>query len=759
MNRIENVSRRGFLSGMVSAGALVLGARFVPEVASAQAAPGWTPKAEQMPMKPNVFLGIDTDGTVWIVAHRSEMGTSSKTTLPVIVADELDADWKRVRIEQAIAEDKYGSQNTDGSHSVREFFTVLREAGASARQMLIRAASQKWNVPENEITTEPHTLIHAKSGKRADYSEFVADAAKLPAPSTDSKNNVQLKTREQWRYIGKDIPIYDLADICRGAAGFAQDAKIPGMVYAAVERCPVLGGKVKTVDNKTALQVKGVAQTVEIPAFKPPHAFQALGGVAVIADNSWSAFQGRKGLKVDWEFGPNAGYNSDQYRQKLLDTAHQPGKVVRSQGDVDAEFAKGGKILEADYYAPHLAHASMEPPAAVAQFSNGRLIAWACVQDPQGTRDAVAAALGIDKKNVEIHVTLLGGGFGRKSKPDFVVEAALLARQLNKPVKVVWSREDDLKFDYYHSVAGMYQKAALDAKGMPSAWLLRSVFPPIGSTFTVGDQYGGAFELGMGWSDLPFDVPHMRAENGPADAHVRIGWLRSVANIYHVFAVQGFIDEMAHAAKRDPVEYQLALLGQARQLDLKMADGKPYWNYGGDLKDYPFDVGRLRNVMDLVAQQSQWSKRKSSKGHGFGFAAHHSFHAYVATVVEVEIDDAGKVRIPNVWTAVDAGTLVNPDRVVSQFEGAAVFGASIARTGQITATDGRVDQSNFFDYPVARIHEAPYQTHVHLVKSTAPPGGVGEPGVPPMVPAMTNAVFAASGKRIRDLPLSRHNFS
>jgi isoquinoline 1-oxidoreductase beta subunit len=421
---------------------------------------------------------------------------------------------------------------------------------------------------------------------------------------------------------------------------------------------------------------------------------------------------------------------------------------VRNIGDVDAEFAKGGKTHEAEYFVPHQSHAPMEPPAAVAEFKDGKAVIYAATQNPQAVQDTVAAALGIDKKNVECHVTLLGGGFGRKSKPDYVAEAALLSKTVGKPVKVTWSREDDIRFDYYHTVAAMYLKAALDDKGRPTAWLQRCAFPSMMSTFNPAATTASGGEMGMGWANLPYDIPHHRAENGPAKHHVRIGWLRSVANIQHAFAIHSFVDELAQLAKRDSVEYLLDLLGQPRKIDLQQRSPIA--------QKFPLDTGRLRNVIELAATASGWAKKKPSKGRALGIAAHWSFYSYVATVVEVEVDNAGKLRIPRVDVAVDAGKVINPDRVKSQFEGAAVFGATIALMGEITAAGGAIQQSNFHDYPVARIQEAPLMTHVHLVPSDAPPAGVGEPGVPPISPALCNAVFAATGKRIRELPIRKH---
>ena len=370
---------------------------------------------------------------------------------------------------------------------------------------------------------------------------------------------LRFKPRTAWRYIGKDASLYDLEDICTGKAVYGMDARVEGMVYASIEHPPVLGGKVSSYRDDEALHVPGVRQTVLIEPFTPPHGYQPLGGVAVIADNTWAAFQGRKKLNVVWEQGPNAAYDSAHFRKQLQESARQSGKVMRNEGDVDAEFAKAGKTLEAEYYVPHLAHASMEPPVALADFRDGKVTAWVPTQDPQSVQEVVARAVGIRKEDVTCHVTLLGGGFGRKAFSDFAAEAAVLSKKLGKPVKIVWSREDDIKFDYYLPVAAMYLKAALDSRGKPTAWLQRSAFPPINSTFDSAAR-NGSWEPKGNWIEVPFDVQNIRVENGAAEAHVRLGWLRSVASAYHTFAVQSFVDELAHATGRDSLEYLLELL-------------------------------------------------------------------------------------------------------------------------------------------------------------------------------------------------------
>jgi isoquinoline 1-oxidoreductase beta subunit len=734
MTPVRNVSRRGFLGQIFSAGALVLAAPLAPKV---KAAGAW---------QSSVYLGIEPDGTVKIVAHRSEMGTGCRTGLPMIVADELEADWSRVQIIQAPGDAKYGDQNTDGSCSVRNFYDTLRKAGASARTMLENTAAARWGVPETECQGQNGFVVHSKSGRKLGYGELVEAAATATAPT---QNAIRFKTPDQFRYIGKDIPIVDLPDIVTGKAVFGIDAQMPGMVYASVERPPVMGAALKSCDDAAAKQVRGVQQVVMMELAQPPYGFKPLGGAAVIANNSWAAMQGRKKLKVDWDLGEHAAYDSASYKQAMLDTARKPGRVAREMGDVDAEFAKGGKIHEASYYTPMLAHAAMEPLAAVAEYKDGKVVAWAATQNPQAVQDTVARAVGIKKEDVLCHVTLLGGGFGRKSKPDYVAEAAVLSKQVGKPVKIVWSREDDMHFDYFHSPAALYMKAAVDDRGNPTAWLQRTVFPPIAMQGNPNEQYGG-FQLSMGWTDIPYPIPNLRVENGPALAHVRIGWLRSVSNIYHAFGVQTFTDELAAAAGRERVEYLLELIGQPRVIDF----GKEGQKGARNDPKYPFDTARLRHVIEVAAEQSGWAKKKAGGGRALGIAAHRSFLTYVAAVADVEVHN-GDVRIARVDIAVDPGRVINPDRVKSQFEGAAVFGTSVALMGEITAAGGRIQQSNFDGYPVARMNQAPFETHVHIVTSDAAPAGVGEPGVPPIAPAICNAIFAATGKRIRELPIKR----
>jgi isoquinoline 1-oxidoreductase beta subunit len=628
----------------------------------------------------------------------------------------------------------------------------MRRAGAAARQMLVQAAAQRWNVPATEVEAANHKAIHDRSGRSLDYGELAQAAANLPVPPRDS---VKLKDPAAFRYIGKgEVGLIDNRDITTGKAIYGIDTRLDGMLYAVVARPPVFGGKVASFDAAEIMKVPGVVKILVIDPPPTPPEFQPLGGIAVIARNTWAAIQGRDKLKITWDDGPHAGYDSDAYRAELEAAARRPGKIVREQGNVDAAMAKAVKRVEAEYYIPHLTQAPMEPPAAVARVSGGQCEVWACTQAPQATRTRLAQRLGIGEDKVRVNVTLLGGGFGRKSKPDFALEAALCSRAVDgAPVKLVWTREDDLHHSYYHTVSVQHIEAGLDEKGMPVAWLQRSVAPTIGSIFAPDPKHELPFELGMGLVNMPFAIPNMRAENPEATAHVRIGWLRSVSNIPHAFAIQSFIAELAHAAGRDPKDYLLDVIGPPRTID--PTDLGDAWNYGEDPNLYRIDTGRLRRVIETAASAIGWG-RAMPQGRGLGIAGHYSFVTYTAAAVEAAVDARGQVTVPRVHIVIDCGPQVNPERIRSQMEGAVIMGMGIALTAEITFRNGRAEQDNFDRYEITRIDAAPKEIVVHLLPSSdyrQPLGGVGEPGVPPVAPAIANAVFAASGKRIRQLPI------
>jgi isoquinoline 1-oxidoreductase subunit beta len=754
---IENVSRRGFLKGLFATGGLVVAAEFIPSGgAFAAYATGAAKMSGGVVSDPHVFIAIDPSGLVTIVAHRAEMGTGAKTSLPMVVADELEADWSRVKVVQSPGDEKkYGNQNTDGSRSMRHFIQPMRECGAAMRQMLETAAAQRWGIPVGEVQAQNHEVIHKPSGRKLGYGDLAAAASALPTPPAD---RIKLKDQSQFHYLGKgNIPIVDLFDITTGRAVYGIDAKLEGLKYAVIARPPVLGGKLASYDGSAAVKVPGVEKIVVIEGTPPPAKFQPLGGVAVVARNTWAAMKGREALTVKWDDGPHSSYDSAAYKAQLEETARKPGKVVRNEGDAEKALASAAKTVSAEYYAPHLAHAPMEPPAATVRVANGKCEAWAAVQSPGNTRDELAQKLGLKPEDVTVNVTLLGGGFGRKSKCDFVLEAALLSREVGgAPVKVTWTREDDLHHDYLHTVSAERLDAGLDGQGKVVAWRHRSVAPTIRSIFVPDPKFEQSGELTMGFIDVPFDIKNLRCEVGEAEAHTRIGWFRSVSNIPHAFAVQSFVAELAHAVGRDPKDMLIELLGPPRHVDPRplLQNGAEYTNMGEPLEVYPIDTARMRRVVELVADKAEWGKKLPPR-HGQGIAMHRSFVSYVATVVEVAVDDQGRLSVPRVDTAIDCGFAANPERIYSQIEGAAVMGLSLARYGEISFKNGRVEQNNFDGFQVTRIDESPPITHVYIVPNgiDVPSSGVGEPGLPPFAPALCNAIFAATGKRIRRLPI------
>ena len=750
--KIEVISRRSALKALGIAGGLVLAAPML--LREAMAAPYKT-GAAAMPNgvvnDPRVFVAIAPDGTVTIIAHRAEMGTGVRTSLPMVVAEEMEADWARVRVQQSPGDEvKYGNQNTDGSRSVRHFLEPMRQVGASARAMLEAAAAKRWNVPVSEVRAINHEVVHSASSRKLGFGELANDAATQPLPDVAS---LKLKDPKDFRYLGKgQISIVDLKDITTGTAVYGADVRIPGMKYAVIARPPVTGGKLVSFDAAEAMKVSGVEKVIEVQGWPWPSKFQPLGGVAVIARNTGAAIKGRDALKIVWDDGPNAVYDSATYRTDLQNAVRNPGLVVRNDGDVEAALKSADKVVTGEYYLPHLAHAPMEPPVATAVVADGRAEIWAPLQNPGDARGDIAKSLGFDVANVTVHQTLLGGGFGRKSKCDYAIEAALLAKTLNAPVRVQWTREDDLHHGFLHTVSAERIEAGLDKNGKVIAWRHRSAAPSISSSFVAGAANEMPVELGMGFVDMPFQIANVRCENPPAKAHTRIGWFRSVSNIPHAFAVQSMVGELAHATGRDQKAMLLELIGEPRIVPPSPSIAKP-WNYGEPYESYPNDTARLRAVVELVAEKAGWG-RSLPKGRGLGIAAHRSFVSYVATVVEVSVDDKGGYKIERVDTAIDCGTYINPERIHSQVEGAAIMGISLAKHGALTFKNGRVEQGNYDDFPVARMDETPVITNVYIAPAgpDVPPSGVGEPAVPPFAPALANAIFAACGKRLRDLP-------
>jgi isoquinoline 1-oxidoreductase beta subunit len=755
------VTRRAFLAGSgLALGGLAIaiyerGA--LADEPSGTAGPGPRPTSQDadtdLPgLAPNVLVHIAPDGATTIVCHRSEMGQGVRSSLPALIAAELGATLDRVVVRQAVGDPKYGDQNTDGSSSVRKFMDELRRAGAAARHMLIAAAAKRWRVDPATCIAEDHQVVHPPTRRALAFGELVEAAAKLPVPGPAA---LTLRPMSALRDVLNDsLPVLDGPGFVDGSAKFGADVVMPGMLIAVIARPPVVGGTVADFDASAALQVPGVRKVIRMPDPRPPWAFQPWGGVAVVADDTWAALKGRAALIVNWDDGANGSHDSTAFRDQLLASVRGPGTVVRAVGDVDAGFTGAARVVEAEYLVPHLAQLPMEPPAALALVDGDRVEVWAPTQHPQAARKEVARVLGVAEERVTVHVTLLGGGFGRKSKADFASEAAFLAREAGAPVRVQWTREDDIRHCYYNAVNAQRLRAGLDAAGKLVAWHHRTAFTPIGSVFDEAVDEPSLDDLQQGVLDVPLAIPNVRVEACKARAHARIGWYRSVYNIFHAFALGSFIDELAAARGADPRDLWLEILGPARTASLTELGIAGLENYGESLDRHPVDAGRLRNVIERVTSAASWAGRAAAGRH-LGLAAHRSFVAYTAVVVSVVPDPLRKFRIDEAWIAMDSGTVVNPDRVRAQMEGGLIMGISNALYGGITMKRGCTEQSNFRDARIARLRDAPRRIHTDLVPSEAPPSGVGEPPVPPVGAALANAVFALTGQRIRELPLAR----
>ncbi|WP_038019894.1 molybdopterin-dependent oxidoreductase [Thermithiobacillus tepidarius DSM 3134] len=643
------------------------------------------------------WIRIDEHGTVTILIDRAEMGQGVLTGLAMLVAEELEVDLSAVRTEFAPAGPAYinpllGKQSTGGSTAVRAAWEPLRRAGAQARERLITAAARIWSVEAASCRAAHGAVLHPSSGRRLDYGALAARAAALPAPT-----QVVLKPPTAFRLIGQPTPMLDAPLKITGRAVFGVDVQVPGMRVAVVLRCPSFGGRAVSVDVRAAEAVPGVQRIVPIAS-----------GIAVIADDFWAAKQGREALAVQWEAGPLAALDSAAIRTALAAAARDPGTPVRDDGQLDAAFAQAGRRLEAVYETPYLAHAAMEPMNCTAHVRADGCDVWVPTQAQGGAQETVAELTGLSPAAIRVHSTFLGGGFGRRLQQDFVAEAVQLSRAVDAPMQVVWTREDDLRHDHYRPANHNYLAAALDAHGRPLAWLHRVTGPA----------------ASLDGAHFPYAIPHVRVEHTEADPGVPTGAWRSVAHSQSAFAIEGFVDELATAAGADPYAFRLDLLHHAP---------------------------RHQRVLELAAERAGWGRALPS-GHGRGTAVHQSFGSWVAQVAEVSVAGDGRVRVHRIVCAVDCGLAVNPNAVAAQMEGAVAFGLSAALKGEITLTHGRVLQGNFDDYPILRMDEMPL-VEVHILPSREPPGGVGEPGVPPVAPAVANAVFAATGRRIRRLPI------
>ena len=671
----------------------------------------------------------------------------------MIIPDELDANWARVNVVQSPGdEDTYGNQDTDGSRSVRHWLQPMREGGAGARKMLETAAAEHWGVDASEVQARKNEVVHPSSGKKLGYGEL----RPWPRHCRRRRSTIALlRSRAQSATSARATSPSSTCSTSRLAGTtYGPDSKLPGLLLAVIARPPVVQGTVASYDDSATMKVPGVVKVVKSTA-PPGHEVPPLGGVAVVAKSTWAAIKGRDALQIAWDDGPNASFNSTAYKAMLEDAARKPGRIERSEGDADAALKSAAKVVSAEYYSPHLAHATMEPPSATARMADGELEIWTSVQSPGGARDDVAKRLGLDAKNVTLHNMLLGGGFGRKSKWDFAIEAALMTKAVDgAPVKVVWTREDDIRHGFYHTVTAERLEAGLDKDNKVVAWRHRSAAPSLFANFMPDPKYPQFIELGMGFVDTPFNVPNVRLESGEAQSHLRVGWFRSVNNVAHAWAIQSFIAEIAHELGRDPKDMLLELIGPARIVEAPEKATTPWWDYGEPHEVYPVDTARLRRVTELVAEKAGWGK-KLPPGRGLGIAAHRSFVSYIATVVEVAVDNKGNLTVPQVDTAIDCGNLrqSRAHTITNRRRGRHGSVARQVRRDHAQERPHRAKQLQRLPGRPAR-SSSPSVTNTHIVENSidVPSSGVGEPGVP-RAPALCNAIFAATGKRIRRLPI------
>ena len=705
MGTLKNSSRRDFLkSSAALSGALMVGFH-IP--ANAKAGKTALPSTAI-----NGWVRVGSDNSVTIICHRSEMGQGTYTSMPMLVAEELEVDLRRVKIEMAGADPVYinallGGQLTGGSTSVRDAFDGLRKAGAQARMMLISAAAQEWKILEADCRAD-NGMVLSKGGKKLFYGQLAPKAALLPPPK-----DVKLKDAKAWRIIGKPVKRLDTPAKVTGTAEYGIDVQLPGMLIASLAQCPVLGGKPLSVDDAKAKSMPGVLAVVKID-----------DGVAVVAKSFWQAKSARDALNITWDNGKGATLSSAGISQGLKDALAKPAATLKKTGDVDAAMAGAAKRIEASYELPFLAHATMEPMNFTADVRADGCDIYGPTQFPQLAEGVAMQITGFPKEKVKVHTTFLGGGFGRRIDVDFIVQAVQISKAVGKPVKLIWTREDDMTHDFYRPVSLNTLSAGLDASGKPVAMKFRLTSPSVTARLFSGFVKDGIDPFMAEAAVLPYDIANTSVELAIHDAGVRVGYWRSVSHALNCFANESFIDELAAASGKDPVAYRLAML-----------NGK--------------EAERFRNVLNIATTKASWGKAPNGRFHGV--ALMEGYGTYVAQVSEISIDK-GEVRVHKVTCVVDCGTMINPDIVKGQVESSVAYGMSAVLLSKITFKDGKVEQSNFDDYPVLRMNQMPV-VDVHLVASTEKPGGIGEPVVATCGPSVANAVFAATGKRVRKLPI------
>jgi isoquinoline 1-oxidoreductase beta subunit len=733
------MDRRGFLKlSAIAGGGLVLsfylGSSSRAAGASASDAAGTADG-----FAPNVFLRIGADGKVTIMSKVPEIGQGIKTSLPMVIAEELEVDWKTVTIEQALPSPEYSKPwyGAGGSSSTPNHYDLFRKAGAAGRMMLITAAAQTWGVPETECSAANSAVHHRPTQRSLAYAALVAKAATLPVPD---EKNVKLKDPADFKLLGTRISGVDNPKVVTGQPLFGLDVQLPGMLYAVYEKCPVFGGKVVRANVDRIKTLPGVRDAFVVESADDVNGL--MPGVAIVANSTWAAFNARKQLKVTWDEGKGATQSWDDYAAKAEAIANQPGaKTLRNDGDVDAALSSAAKVVEAAYTYPFISHTNLEPQNCTAWFKDGQMEIWAPTQNPGAGQGVITKNLGIPGDKVVIHVTRNGGGFGRRLGGDFVGEAAAIAERVNAPVKLVWAREDDMHHDHYRPGGFHFLKGGVDPKGQLIAW--RNHFVTFGNTTErPGNGAGlGADEFPGRW------VPNFRSETTIFETVVPMGWWRAPGSCTLAWVMQSFIDELAHAAGRDPLEFRLALLGDR---DVMPGSGE---------RPQAYEVGRMRAVVKLAAGKASWGQ-KLPRGQGQGIAFHFSHRGYIAQVAEVTVSKDGTLKVDRVVCACDVGAqIVNLSGAENQVQGSIIDGLGAAMYQELNIDRGRVVQSNFHEYPMIRMPDTPAKIEIHFLKTDHPTTGLGEPALPPLAPAVCNAIFAATGKRIRTLPFSKTDLS
>tara|TARA_B100000315_G_scaffold164314_1_gene152940 strand:+ start:2423 stop:4573 length:2151 start_codon:yes stop_codon:yes gene_type:complete len=662
---------------------------------------------------PNAWITVRPDNTVTISVAESEMGQGVWTSLPMIIAEEMELDWSKVQVIQApVDKDRFGKQGTGGSASIRSSWKKLREAGAVAKEMLLEAAAQKWSIPKGNCDADKGFILNRTSGEKLSYGELCALAAELKVPK-----NISLKDPGDFRIVGKNIPRTDTPLKVNGTAEYAMDVDLPNMVHAFIIRCPFFGGKLKTINDSKAKRINGVLDIFEVE-----------NGIAVVGTSTWAALKGRKALDVTWDTGPNANLDSKSIAKYLKKRGEKRGAVGRNDGNARKALKKTNKIIKAVYKVPFQAHATMEPMNCVVDVQLNRCRIWAPTQFPYAAQKQAAEITGLSMDKIEMNVTFLGGGFGRRAFNDFVNDGLEVSKHMGRPVKLIWMREDDMRHDYYRPASRHILNGGLNENGETIAWTHKVVAPSIlfGQMFKYPIPFKDKLDVVAlaGAKELPYAVPNIRVEYKSANTDVPVGWWRSVYDSQNAYANECFMDELAFEAGEDPVQYRLKLL---------------------------VDSPRSTGVLKMAAQKAGWGNPLPN-GIFQGVSCHGSFGSYVAQVAEVSVQEDTGIKVHRVVCAVDCGQVINPSIVEAQMESSIVYGLSATLNGEITIEKGGVAQSNFHEFEVLRINEMP-QVEVHIVESKEPPGGVGEPGLPPIAPSVANAVFAATGKRIRKLPI------